>query len=137
MYNQLNAASLSLQKASAKAEQLIGSLNTFSQGLNKKGTLAHELTNDTVVFASIKSSVLHLQQMADTANVFVNNLKVAGSNPKTPMGILLQDEETGTHLKQAIKNLDSGTYKLDEDLEAAQHSIFLRGYFKKKDKNKE
>lgn len=136
MYTQLNAASLSLQKASARAEQLIGSLSTFSEGLNRKGTLAHELTSDTIVFASIKSSVLHLQQMADTAHVFVNNLKVAGSNPKTPMGILLQDEETGMHLKQTIKNLDSGTHKLDEDLAAAQHSIFLRGYFKKKNKNK-
>jgi len=136
MYTQLNAASLSLQKASAKAEQLIGSLNTFSQGLSKKGTLAHELANDTVVFASIKSSVVQFQQMADTANVFVNNLKIAGSNPKTSIGVLLHDEDAGAHVKQTIKNLDSAMVKLDEGLMAAQHSIFLRGYFKKKNKKK-
>lgn len=136
MYTQLNAASLSLQKASAKAEQLLGSLNTFSQGLNKKGTLAHELTNDTVVFSSIKLSVLQFKKMADTATVFVNDLKVAGSNPKTTIGILLHDEEAGTHVKQTIKTLDSAMLKLDVGLEAAQHSIFLRGYFKKKNKKK-
>jgi len=136
IYIQLNAASVSLQKASAKAEQLIGSLNTYSQGLNKKGTLAHALANDTLVFTSIKSSVFQFQQMADTATVFVNNLKVAGNNPNTSLGVLLHDEEAGAHLKQTMKNLNSSSRKLDEDLEALQSSILLRGYFREKNKKK-
>ncbi len=134
IYNQLNAATSSLQKASAKAEQLMGSLTTFSEGLNKKGTLAHELTSDTLIFASLKSSVFQLHQMTDSAKVIVNNLKAASNNPKTTMGVLLHDEEAGASIKQTIKNLESGSHKLDEDLEAAQHNIFLRGYFKKKNK---
>lgn len=134
IYAQLDAASLSLQKASARAEQLIGSLATFSEGLNKKGTLANEITTDTIVFNSLKTTVLQLQQMADTASVFINNIKEAGSNPKTSVGVLLHDEESGARLKQIIINLESGSKKLDEDLEAAQHNFLLKGYFKKKDK---
>ncbi len=134
VYTNINAATASLQVASAKAQQLVTSLVTFSSGLNKKGTLANELTTDTVVYNSIKSSVLQLQQIADTAAVFVTNLNQAGSNPNTSIGVLLHDEESGARLKEIIKNLESGSKKLDEDLEAAQHNFLLRGYFKKKAK---
>lgn len=134
VYDNIDAATQSLQSASEKANQLIASLNTFSNGLNKKGTLANELINDTIVYNSIKTSAMQIQQMADTASLLISNLNFAVSNPKSSIGILLHDEEAGSYLKATIKNLESSSEKLDEDLEAAQHSFLLRGYFKKKDK---
>jgi phospholipid/cholesterol/gamma-HCH transport system substrate-binding protein len=134
LYTHLDSATLSLQNASIQAKQLITSLSAFSKGLNQKGTLANELTTDTVVFKSLKASVLHLQQMSDNANVFVNNLKEASSNPHSSIGVLLHDEESGARLKQTIKNLETSSQKLDQDLEAAQQSFLLRGFFKKKAK---
>jgi phospholipid/cholesterol/gamma-HCH transport system substrate-binding protein len=134
LYDNINTATLSLKNASAKAQLLVGELNNFSAGLNKKGNLANDLINDTIVFNSIKSSVLQLQQIADTANVFIANLKEAGNNPNTSIGVLLHDEEAGAYLKGTIKNLESGSKKLDEDLEAVQHSFLLRRFFKKKAK---
>ncbi|HEY5468946.1 MAG TPA: MlaD family protein [Bacteroidales bacterium] len=134
IYENINAATESLKRTSAKADQLVSSLVTFSSGLNRKGTLANELTTDTVVFNSIKASVKQLQLMADTATLFITNLKQAGSNPKTSVGVMLYDEESGTRLKETIKNLESSSKKLDEDLEAAQHNFLLKGYFKKKEK---
>ena len=134
VYKNINAATASLQKAAEKAQQLAGSLATFSLGLNKKGTLANELTTDTTIFKSVKASVLKLQQMADTANVFVSNLKKAGSNPRSTIGVLMHDEEAGASLKETLKHLESSSKKLDQDLEAAQHNFLLRGYFKKKAK---
>ncbi|MCX6257281.1 MAG: MCE family protein, partial [Bacteroidia bacterium] len=110
------------------------SLAAFSSGLNKKGTLANELTTDTVVFNTVKASVLQLKQIADTASAFISNLKQAGSNPNTTIGMMLHDKESGTRLKEIIKNLESSSVKLNEDLEAAQHNFLLRGYFKKKTK---
>ena len=137
LYAQIDAASLSLQKASERAEQLMSSLATFSEGLNKKGTLANEITTDTVVFNSLKTTVLQLQQIADTAGVFITNLKEAADNPETTAGVLLHDEESGARLKQIIINLESGSKKLDEDLEAVQHNFLLKGYFKDKEKKNE
>jgi phospholipid/cholesterol/gamma-HCH transport system substrate-binding protein len=134
VYNQINASTASLQQASAKAQELMNTLAAFGLGLNKKGTLANDLTTDTVVFNSIKTSVMHLQQIADTANVLMTNLKQASNNPNTSMGVLIHDEEAGAQLKETIKNLESSSQKLDEDLEALQHSFLLRGFFKKKAK---
>lgn len=134
VYTHLEAASLSLQNAAGQAQKLISSLNKFSEGLNRQGTLAHQLTTDTTVFSSVKSSVVRLQQMADTAHVLISNLKEASTNPQTSVGVLLHDEEAGAHLKQTIINLESSSQKLEEDLEAAKHNFLLRGYFKKKAK---
>ena len=135
VYTNINAATASLKLASVKADQLVGSLNTFSSGLNKKGTLANELTTDTTVFKSVKASVFQLQQMADTASALLSNLKQAGTNPNSPIGVLLRDEASGTRMKETIKNLESSSKKLDEDLEAAQQNFLLKGYFKKKAKS--
>ena len=134
LYSNISNAAAALQVVSQKAKQLVSSIDTFSAGLNKKGTLAYGLTSDTVVFRSVKTSILQFQQMADTASVFVANLKNASANPNTSIGVLLHDEESGNHLKSIIKNLESSSKKLDEDLEAAQHNFLLRGFFKKKAK---
>jgi phospholipid/cholesterol/gamma-HCH transport system substrate-binding protein len=134
VYANINAATASLQSASEKADQLVGSLALFSSNLNKKGTLANELTTDTVIFNSVKATVVQLQQIADSATLIVTNLKLASSNPNSTIGVLLHDEESGTRLKETIKNLESSSVKLDEDLKAAQQSFLLRGYFKDKEK---
>ncbi|PZR31028.1 MAG: MCE family protein, partial [Azospira oryzae] len=134
VYDHINLATRSLQQASSKANQLLSSLSTFSAGLNKDGTLANELVTDTLVFQSIRSSMLQLKKIADTAAVFVNQLKEAGNNPASTLGVLIHDEPTGTRMKQTIKNLESSSRKLDQDLEAAQHSFLLRSFFRKKEK---
>jgi phospholipid/cholesterol/gamma-HCH transport system substrate-binding protein len=133
-YTNINSAAASLQSASAKAQQVLNTFADFSAGLEKEGTLAHELTSDTTVFSSVKASILKISQIADTATLLINNLKEAESNPKTSVGALLHDENTGTDLKETIKNLEKSTDKLNEDLEALQHSFLLKHYFRQKEK---
>lgn len=134
VYNNLEAATASLKNTSDDASRLINSLNEFAGGLNNEGSLAHDLVNDTVVFSSLRASALQVQQLADNANSLLNNLQAAQKNPNTPLGVLLNDEQTGSELKETIKNLNTSSEKLDEALEAAQYSFFLRGAFKKKEK---
>jgi phospholipid/cholesterol/gamma-HCH transport system substrate-binding protein len=135
IYSDISSAAASLKNASGKANQVMGSLSSFSSGLNKKGTLANQLVTDTVVFNSLKGSVKELNKITDTASALVSNLNSATRNKKSPIGILLHDEETGANLKSTMKNLESGSKKLDQDLEAAQHSFLLRRYFKKNKKD--
>jgi phospholipid/cholesterol/gamma-HCH transport system substrate-binding protein len=134
VYANINSASASLKSASDRAQQLMNSLSTFSSGLNKKGTLANQLVTDTVVFNSLKKSIKNLNGITDTASILVRNLNQSTRSSKTPIGVLLNDEATGANLKATMKNLESGTKKLDQDLEALQHNFLLRRYFKKEAK---
>ena len=130
VYANINAATASLQKASVKAQQLITSLSAFSVGLNKKGTLANQLTTDTVVFNSVKTSVLKLQQMADTAKIFITNLKEASSNPNSAIGVLLHDKEAGAYLKElnlaSVKGI--GLLHKDTDFDVFQGEMYSLDY---------
>jgi phospholipid/cholesterol/gamma-HCH transport system substrate-binding protein len=137
LYNNLKSISQSLQSTSNHAQNLVKSLAQFSEGLNKKGTLANELTTDTTVFKSIRSSASKLSQMSDSASTMVSNLKRASLSKSTPLGVLLNDQESGESLRRIISNLETGSKKLSEDLEALQHNFLFRGYFRKKEKEKE
>jgi phospholipid/cholesterol/gamma-HCH transport system substrate-binding protein len=137
IYNSIEDATISLKTATEKAQTLITSLVDFSTKLNKNGALVNDLVTDTVVFKSLKASVLNLQSVADSATVFVNNLKEASANPKSPVGVLLHDEQAGANLKTTMSNLESSSAKLSKDLEALQQSFLLRRYFKKEAKKNE
>jgi phospholipid/cholesterol/gamma-HCH transport system substrate-binding protein len=135
LYYSLTASANSLQIASENAQVMLSSLVQFTNNLNKDGTLAHDLVTDTVVFNSLSTTILQLQQVADTAQVLATNLKDAQQNPNTPLGVMMYDEEAGASLKKAIINLETGSAILNEDLEAVQHNFLLRRYFKKKAKD--
>lgn len=136
LYDNANNAIRSIQQMSSKGQEVLNNLNTYSAQLNKEGTLANDLVTDTVVFNSIREFSQRLKQIADTTARLVTELKTISSDTTTSIGVLLHDKETGARLKETLKNLESSSKKLDEDLEAAQYSWPLKKGFKKLDKAK-
>jgi phospholipid/cholesterol/gamma-HCH transport system substrate-binding protein len=134
LFDNLNEATSTLKSASLRANTMMTHLVDFSTTLNRKGTFIDQITSDTVVYNSVKTTVYQLEKIADSAKVFISNLKEAIHNPKSPFGTIMYDEESARHIKEIIKNLESSSVKLDQDLEAAQHNFLLRGFFKKKAK---
>lgn len=134
LFNDMSSTMNSLKRASEKAQSLMASLSGFSEKLNKKGTLANDLVTDTMMVKSLRGTIAELHKVADTASVFISELKQASNDPNSSVGVLLHDKQTAANLKETMKNLDSGSKKLDEDLEALQHNFLLRKYFKKKAK---
>jgi phospholipid/cholesterol/gamma-HCH transport system substrate-binding protein len=142
LVNNLTATTNTLKLASANLEKLSTAVAAYTSKLNNKGTLASDLVSDTVIFSKLRLTVQQLQQVAESSQVVINNLKVTGSNinnslsnNNTPVGMLLHDEKAAANIKITLQNLQSGTKKLDEDLEAVQHNFLLRGFFRKKAKN--
>ncbi|HZI00573.1 MAG TPA: MCE family protein, partial [Flavisolibacter sp.] len=93
-------------------------------------------------FDRLRASVAQIQSVSQSAQDIVDNLKSATSNvnasltnTSTPAGMLLNDAQTAESLKAVIKNLQSSTQKLDENMEALQHNFLFRGYFRKKNKS--
>jgi phospholipid/cholesterol/gamma-HCH transport system substrate-binding protein len=50
------------------------------------------------------------------------------------IGRLIQDKSIADNLSKTITNLKNGSKGLDDNMTAAKHNIFLRGYFKKQAK---
>lgn len=136
--NNLQAVSGNLKTASQRSTGVVKSFSDFAAKLHTPGGLANEMVTDTVVFNNLRSVVSQLQQAATEANTITNNIKLAtaGLNDKSkPIGLLLNDEQTASELKNTIRNLETSTEKLDENMEALQHNFLLRGFFRKKARN--
>ena len=133
-----------LEKASDNTVHLTGSVSKFASKLSNQESLANQLVTDTTVFKSLKRSAARFEnaitsadQSISTLNRTSENLNRASeklNNPNSPLGVLLSDQESAKNLRTTLKNLNTGTGLLNEDLKAAQNNFLLRGFFKKRDK---
>jgi phospholipid/cholesterol/gamma-HCH transport system substrate-binding protein len=85
------------------------------------------------IMASLKTS-------ADNAAVITTNLADISnriSHGKGALGKLLHDTTLSSNISSTMRNLNSSSKKLDENMEAAQHNFLLRGFFKKKQREKQ
>ncbi|MGZ8538647.1 MAG: MlaD family protein [Flavisolibacter sp.] len=145
--NNLEVAMVRLNQASANAQKLTYDISRYTAALQSEGSLTNDLITDTVIFSRLKETVTQLKTASESVNEVTDNIKAASGNIKTassnlnntksPIGVMLNDEEAGKNFKMTLANLQTGTQKLDENLEAMQHNFLLRGFFKKKEKEEE
>ena len=108
--------------------------------MNNKGYFLNDLATDTVIIASLRRTAEQLNQVSKSANEVVENLNATTAklnNNNSAVGVLLSDETAGTNVQNTLINLESSTKKLDENMEAMQHTFLLRGYFRKRTKAEE
>lgn len=133
----LKQSVVSLNKVMTDANKAVTNLVTLSNKLNSDQGLIHDLTTDTEVFASLRESAAQLQGVTQTANALMSNLNQTTErlNAKdNAIGVLTNDPATANEIKQIITNLNMGSQKLDQNMEALQSNFLLRGFFKKKAK---
>jgi phospholipid/cholesterol/gamma-HCH transport system substrate-binding protein len=138
--NTLLAAMNSLNRAGSNAQVLTANLSEFTGKLNNKGYFLNDIATDTTIVASLKKTAAQLNQVSRDAGVVIDNLNVTTAklnSNKSAVGVLLSDEAAGANIQKTLANLQSGTKKLDENMEALQHNFLLRGFFKKRTKAEE
>ena len=126
-----------LNKTALATNQTAHDLSRFAGTLNTKNGLIDKLLTDTAVFAKFQRSAVSLQHSAKSAEELAANLNSASAKLKTTdnaAGLLLNDPKTAGQIKAIITNLEAGSKKLDEDLEALQSNFLFRGFFKKRAK---
>jgi phospholipid/cholesterol/gamma-HCH transport system substrate-binding protein len=126
----LSDASQGVKRAADQISHLTATIN------NKQGSV-NRILADTLMYSSLQKSLKQLQLATENAREFSKGLRVAGQgieNGESAAGVLLTDKETAVQLKSLIKNLESSSVKLDDNLEAMQHNFLLRGFFRKRSK---
>ena len=145
LINTLQKTLDNLEIVSVNSKKAIEEIDEFAKRINTEGSTINRLFSDTVLFDSIKASITEIKRITNTANDLADNfntfsadLKAASNKLKdstTPAGMLLNNKKITQKLDATMKNLESASKKLDEDLEAVQHNFLFRGYFRKKQKN--
>lgn len=138
--NDLKTSVASMNKVMSDANLAVNNLVLLTQKLNSNQGLIHDLTTDTKVFASLRDAAAQLQGVTQTANALVENLNQTSArlNDKdNAIGVLTNDPEAANEIRQILRNLNTSTEKLDENMEALQSNFLFRGFFKKKEKEAE
>lgn len=138
--NSLQTAMASLNRAGSNAQVLTANLGEFSKKLNHQGYFLNDITTDTTIVASLRQTATQLNRVSQNANTVVENLSSTASrlnSNKGAVGVLLNDETAAVNLQHTLSNLQAGTKRLDENMEAMQHNFLLRGFFKKKEKDEQ
>jgi phospholipid/cholesterol/gamma-HCH transport system substrate-binding protein len=135
--NQLQVTAVTLQHASSNIQLLAANLANYTSKMQTKGVLANELVTDTILFNTLKSASLQIQEASRNAKELTNNLNDVSYKLKDSSnvaGVLLHDQQAATNLRTTVENLQAGTKKFDEDMEALQHNFLFRGFFRKRAK---
>lgn len=137
LYKTLAKTASNLQLAAHNSELLSGRIAAYTAQLENPGSLANGLVHDTMIMTNLQAAVQQINNAANAAHAFTNNLKTVSDQLHTndnTLGLLLNDQGTAEQMKGIIENLNSGSQKLDDDLEALQHNFLFRGFFRRKAK---
>ncbi|VXC41159.1 Organic solvent ABC transporter substrate-binding protein [Flavobacterium sp. 9AF] len=127
-------------KASIGSEGVIGDkLLTISQG----SATAKEIKNGDVIrsfepvemddiLASVKVTAENAEIISDELAILLGDI----NDGEGTLGKLMNDESMAQDLEKTMENLRKSSKGLNENMEAAKHNFLLRGYFRKKEREK-
>lgn len=136
MAKDLKQSVTNLKFASRSATNTINELNTIISSLKTNNeTVLGMLINDTLSGKKLKDIIGHLEtSSAEVENVLANiNTAVDDFNSSDDgaYNYILKDTSLVNSLKSTLKNINEGTDKFNQNMEALKHNFLTRGYFRK------
>jgi phospholipid/cholesterol/gamma-HCH transport system substrate-binding protein len=138
--NRLIAISDILYYSSRNIQLLSHNLAGYTTAMQRKGVLANEIANDTILFSRLKSASLQIKEASVNAKLMMDNLAGVSYKLKDSSnlaGVVFQDQQAAQNFRTTVANLEAGTKKFDETMEALQHNFLVRGFFRKKAKREQ
>jgi phospholipid/cholesterol/gamma-HCH transport system substrate-binding protein len=140
MAKHLEATAIMLQYASNNIALLTSNLADYTMKMQRKGALTYDLVNDTMFYARLKAASLQIHEASENAKELTKNLTYVSyrlRDSSNLAGVVFQDQQTAANLRVAVENIQAGTKKFDENMEALQHNFLFRGFFRKRAKQQQ
>ena len=127
VYN-LKTASKGATRAINELTDIVASLKTDDE------SILGMVLNDTVSGKQLKNVVTNLETSSNEINSILNNINTVVNDLHSSDGTynyLVKDTTLVNDLKSTIKNINEGTEKFNENMEALKHNFLTRGYFRR------
>ena len=112
-------------------------LNKLADRLKGGEGLVGSLLTDTIVFQNLAQSIHDVQVASTQVVALTYDLKTLIRDideGQGTVGVLLSDTVMAAKLYNSIGNIEQGTSRFNENMEALKHNWFFRGYFRKQEK---
>ena len=127
-------------KASIGSEGVIGDkLLVISQGNPKSKSVEDRDVIKSFEPIEIDDILASVKVTAENAEVITSELAMLLTDVNEgegTLGKLMNDEEMAKDLEKTMENLRKSSKGLEENMEAAKHNFLLRGYFRKKERER-
>ncbi|WKK76984.2 MlaD family protein [Marivirga salinae] len=133
----IREAIVEIKLTSQKTAIITGDLSNIVKGISEgKGTLGALLTESTLS-NKLEQTIVNIEEISDSLAYITGDLKVVSSKIQKgegAIGTLLMDTVFMHDLNKSMENIRMGSDGFNQNMEALKHSIFLRRYFRKKEK---
>lgn len=138
LHKNISQSILNIKNASAKATDIMSSLDTIITDVKHGKGTAGEILRDNAISNGLKQTVGQMNDLSIKVDSFVVDVNrvvkdlshdIAFGNG--PALALLRDSLLTIKLNASINNLANGTNKFNENMEALKHNFLFRGYFRK------
>ena len=109
-------------------------MNKMVEQLNFEESAAGVLLNDTISGGRMKNVIEHLETTSIEIELMSQNLNsiIGGINEGNgAINYLTRDSLFVNQLERSMQNIEQGTERFNENMEALKHNFLTRGYFRK------
>jgi phospholipid/cholesterol/gamma-HCH transport system substrate-binding protein len=122
-------------KAVVAGDEIIGLTRSANKGEGLIGSLLMDTTLTSKLRISL-NAIHHASLQADSATNNLNYIVTKVKQGEGTIGHLLKDTLLFDKLYMSIDNIEQGTDRFSENMEAMRHNFLFRNYFKKIEKEK-
>ena len=141
MSKQLRQSVKNLTVASRNASNTISEINDIVRSLKTDdSTVLGMLLNDSISGQNLKSIVSNLEASSIEIQNVIANIDTTVVDFRSSEGAynyIVKDTSLVNSLKSALQNINEGTDKFNQNMEALKHNFLFRGYFRRLEKQKE
>ena len=135
MAQDLRKSVTNFKLASYNATKSINELNELLKDIRTdENSIVGTLINDSISGQKLKSVVSNLENSSEEIQAVIQNINSVVDEFKEGEGAfnyLVNDTTLVTDFRETVKNINEGTAKFNENMEALKHNFLTRGYFRK------